>query len=78
MIEHLEDKKLQINEELIGQFKQQLDIKIKGMIDAIVQEFNGGQPPAGLINEIQSTLHLLISFNLPLSNHKYGKMKTFI
>jgi hypothetical protein len=52
MIEHLEDKKLQMNEELIGQFKQQLDKKIKGMIDAIIQEFNGGQPPAGLINEI--------------------------
>ena len=67
-----------MNEELIGQFKQQLDIKIKGMIDAIVQEFNGGQPHTGLINEIQSTLHLLISFNLPLSNQKLGKMKSFI
>ena len=36
MIEHLEDYKLQLNEKLVGQFKQQLDIKIKGMIDAII------------------------------------------
>jgi hypothetical protein len=36
MIEHLEDHKLQMNERLVGQFKQQLDIKIKGMIDAII------------------------------------------
>jgi hypothetical protein len=42
MIEYVEDHKLQLNEKLVGQFKQQLDSKIKGILNAVVQEFNEG------------------------------------
>ena len=77
MIDYIEDHRLKKYKERIGQEKPKLVKKVQIMLIQILQEFNEGQPPANLVIEIQSTLQLLISFSLPLSDHRLGQLKAF-
>ena len=47
-------------------------------MEKILEEFNDGYPTTDLLDEIDSTLQLLLTFSLPLSFHKFEELKSFI
>jgi hypothetical protein len=70
MISKIDGHKMEKYKDSIGQFKPQLDLKIKDLMKRILEEFDEGYPSANLLSEIEFTLQLLLSFSLPMSSHK--------
>ena len=58
--------------------KRKLEKLIKELMEKILEEFNDGYPSTDLLDEIDYTLQLLLSFSLPLSFHKFEELKSFI
>lgn len=71
MISKIEGHKLEKFIEKIGPIKQNLDDKMRSMVNSVLQKFNDGYPSTTLLSDIESTLHLLLYFSLPMSYNKY-------
>jgi hypothetical protein len=52
MISKIEGHKMEKYKDSIGQFKPQLDLKIKDLMKRILEEFDEGYPSASLVSEI--------------------------